>query len=329
MNKAWLFHGTGEPLELVDRLDPTPGPRQVAIDVRAAGLCHSDIGIIDGPGAGWITQRPIVLGHEVAGVVRELGSDLDPDVDNVRVGDRVAVAVPTQPIDRGWNPPTNLPGLGQDGGYAHRATADIDLVVPIPDGVSFAQAAVATDSVTTAYHAVREVGRVGPTDVVAIVGLGGLGLNAMHFASIAGATVFGVDLSAAARDRAAAAGVATIYAEIDSLAHHRPDVVFDFAGFGITTAKAVEVVRPGGSVVVVGLGETEATISTNYLVTRGIRVLGSLGGTKQDLVEVLELIAEGRVVPVVEEIGFDDIPAGLDRLRSGQLVGRLAAILNS
>ncbi|MGV0806601.1 alcohol dehydrogenase catalytic domain-containing protein [Mycolicibacterium setense] len=109
MNKAWLFHGTGEPLELVDRPDPTPSPRQVVIDVRAAGLCHSDIGIIDGPGAGWITQRPIVLGHEVAGVVRCLG----PDVDGVRVGDRVAVAVPAQPVIRGWTWPTNIPGWGE------------------------------------------------------------------------------------------------------------------------------------------------------------------------------------------------------------------------
>jgi propanol-preferring alcohol dehydrogenase len=91
INKAWLFHGTGQPLQLDDRPDPIPGPRQVVIDVRAAGLCHSDIGILDGP-RGWITQRPIVLGHEVAGVVRERGSDVDPDVDNIRVGDRVAIA---------------------------------------------------------------------------------------------------------------------------------------------------------------------------------------------------------------------------------------------
>jgi len=96
----------------------------------------------------------------------------------------------------------------------------------------------------------------------------------------------------------------------------------------LVAAAAVQVVRPGGTVVVVGLGQTEATISTNYLVTRGIRVLGSLGGTKQVLVEVLDTIADGRIVPVVEEIGFDDIPAGLDRLRSGQLVGRLAAVAN-
>ncbi|MGV0806600.1 zinc-binding dehydrogenase [Mycolicibacterium setense] len=114
-----------------------------------------------------------------------------------------------------------------------------------------------------------------------------------------------------------------------SLAPHRPDVVFDFAGFGITTAKALEVVRPGGTVVVVGLGQTEARISTNLLVTKSIRLLGSLGGTKQDLVEVLELIADRRIVPAVEEIGFDHIPAGLDRLRSGQLVGRLAAVPDS
>lgn len=324
MNKAWYFHETGQPLELTDLADPAPGPQQVVIDVHAGGLCHSDIGIIDGPGASWISQRPIVLGHEVSGVVRELGRD----VHSVRVGDRVAVGVPMQPVGRGWSPPTNLPGLAQDGGYGHRVKADEDLIVPIPVGVSFAQAAVATDSVTTAYHAVHEVGRVGSGDIVAIIGLGGLGLNAMSIAALIGATIYGVDVSGPARERAASAGVATIYEEIASLAAHEPDVVFDFAGFGTTTAQALDVVRPGGSVVVVGLGQTEANISTNLLVTKSIRLLGSLGGTKQNLVDVLDLIADGRLAPVIEEIGFDDIPAGLDRLRSGDVVGRLAAILN-
>jgi alcohol dehydrogenase, propanol-preferring len=322
-HKAWRFHGPGQPLELTDLPDPVPGPRQVVVDVRAAGLCHSDIGILDGLGSAWVTQMPIVLGHEVSGVVSALGAE----VKGVHVGDRVAVGVPAQPVGRGWTWPTRMPGLGRDGGYGYRVRTDEDLVVSIPDGVSFAQAAVATDSVTTAFHAVREAGQVTSGDVVGVIGVGGLGLNAVQIAVAAGATTYGVDISESARNRAISAGATEAYEDIASLKPFEPDVVFDFAGFGSTTAEALDVIRPGGTIVVVGLGQLESTIATGLLVTKSIRIRGSLGGTIQDLVEVLDLIAKGEITPTIEEIGFNDIPRGLERLRSGDLVGRLAAIL--
>jgi alcohol dehydrogenase, propanol-preferring len=323
-HNAWVFHGAGAPLESAELPDLAPGPQQVVVDVHAAGLCHTDIAILDGPGGVWVTQLPIVLGHEVAGVVRELGAE----VTNVCVGDRVAVGAPMQPVHRGWTWPTNVPGLGRDGGYGYRVNPDADQLVPIPEGVSFAQAAVATDSVTTAYHAVREAGQVGAGDVVGIIGVGGLGLSAVQIAVAAGATIFGVDISEEARARAVSAGAAKAYESIAELKPHEPDVVFDFAGFGTTTAEALDVVRPGGTIVVVGLGQLESTVSTNLLVTKSIRMRGSLGGTKQDLVEVLDLIATGQLSPILEDIEFNDIPSGLERLRAGNLVGRLAARLN-
>ncbi len=316
-NQGWLFHEAHAPLELTDVPEPTPGPGQVVIDVAAAGLCHSDIGIIEGPGAAWITNLPIVLGHEVAGTIRELG----PDVEGFAVGDAVAIGLLAHGPERksGWE----APGLSRNGGYEQHAIAEVNELVRIPAGVSMSQAAAATDSVVTAYHAVTAVGQVGKGTVVGIIGMGGLGLNAVQIALAAGAEVHGVDINEATRTRATQLGAASVHADARELAQYQPEVVFDFAGFGDTTAAAVEVVRGEGLVVLVGLGTLETTLSTNLLVTKNVRLAGSSGGSKDDLVTVLDLIADGTIQNVVEEIPFETLPDGIKRLTAGGVTGRL------
>ncbi|WP_296605522.1 alcohol dehydrogenase catalytic domain-containing protein, partial [Nocardioides sp.] len=103
--RAWHFTDTREPLVRVELPDPTPGPGEVVIDVRAAGLCHTDVGVLDDEG--WLptlAYRPIVMGHEVAGEIADLGEG----VDGWRVGDRVGVC-PTTPF--------GAPGFVTDGGF--------------------------------------------------------------------------------------------------------------------------------------------------------------------------------------------------------------------
>lgn len=316
-NKGWLFTGAHEPLVLSEAPEPSAGNGEVVLDVAAAGLCHSDIGIIEGPGAAWITNLPIVLGHEVAGTIKEVG----PDVDGFAVGDRVAIGLLAHGEDKktGWD----APGLSRNGGYEQRAIAQAPELVKVPDNVSFAQAAAATDSVTTAYHAVVAEGLVGTGTVVGVIGMGGLGLNAVQIAHSLGAEVHGVDTSEGARSRAEGFGVASVHADAQELAQFQPEVVLDFAGFGATTAAAVEVVRTGGRVILVGLGALEATISSNLLVTKQIKLIGSSGGSKDDLKTVLQLISDGTLTNVVEEIPFDTLPDGIRRLTEGNVVGRL------
>jgi propanol-preferring alcohol dehydrogenase len=122
--RAWRFTGTGSPLQVADVEPPRPGPGQVVVDVRAAGLCHTDVGILDDPG--WLQRLgplPLTLGHEVAGVVSELGDG----VAGVSVGDAVGIS----PAG------STRPGLARDGGYAASCVADVADLVPIPPGVSF------------------------------------------------------------------------------------------------------------------------------------------------------------------------------------------------
>ena len=316
-NKGWLFTGANEPLVLADVDEPTPAADEVVIDVAAAGLCHSDIGIISGPGAAWITHLPIVLGHEVAGTISQLGAD----VSGFSIGDRVAIGLLAHGPEKktGWD----APGLSRNGGYEQRAIAQVNELVKVPDNVSMSQAAAATDSVVTAYHAVTALAQIEQGTVVGIVGMGGLGMNAVQIALHAGAVVHGVDISEGARTKATAFGATSVHSDVRELATFQPDVILDFAGFGDTTAGAIEAVKVGGTVVLVGLGAIEATISTNLLVTKQVALLGSSGGSKNDLKTVLQLISDGTLTNVVEEIPFETLPDGIARLMTGDLTGRL------
>lgn len=314
--KAYHFNSAGEGLRLVELDDLAAGPGQVVIDVKAAGLCHSDLHILKGPGGAWASKRPIILGHEIAGTVRQVGSG----VSNVALGDRVAIALVSHPLSE--MDPRTAPGLGCDGGYAEQAVFPADFLVKIPPRVSLEQAAVATDSISTAYHAVVTEAGIVSDMRVAIIGLGGLGLSGARIAVLRGATVYGVDIDINSFDAARQQGVTECFTSIADVP--RPiDVVVDFAGVGTTTAEAALAVRLGGRVVVVGLGAELATINTVDLVTRNVRLQGSLGSSRDELAQVLGLIADGSLVPVLEEVPFDALTEALDRLDTGTVSGRL------
>jgi propanol-preferring alcohol dehydrogenase len=312
--KAFQYVSPGAPLQWVELPDPVPDPGWVVVDVEVAGLCHSDVHLIDGtiqPSR----RPPFTLGHEVAGVVSALGEG----VSDHAVGDRVAVAIIAHPEVQAHY----APGIGVDGGYAERLVAHASTLVPLPDAVSSVHAAVATDSVVTAYHAVRTEARVRPGEVIAVVGLGGLGLNGIRTGVLAGADVYGVDVNPDTFEAARAAGARECFTHLSALAHLQPDAVIDFAGVGATTSDAVDVVRRLGRVVVVGLGTQNTTISNGNLIRKSVELRGSYGASKDEYRQVLSFIAQNRITPVVEEIPFRELNAGLDRIRRGQVRGRL------
>lgn len=236
------------------------------------------------------------------------------------VGDRVGVALISHPIEDGI---FYAPGLAVDGGYAEQTVAHVSTLVAVPDNVSFAQAAVATDSVATAYHAVRSSAEVRQGQTVGIIGLGGLGLNGVRVAALQSAKVYGVDINRATFVPARQMGAAGCFTDIAELKALHPDVIVDFAGTGSTTAAAIEAVRAGGRVVVIGLEAGTAEINISSMVMRSIQLHGSLGASKADLVEVYNLISAGDLRPTIEEVALSDVPAALDRLHRGEVTGRL------
>lgn len=311
--KAWHFTTTNEPLVEADIPEPTPGPGEVVLDIKAAGLCHSDVGAMTDPG--WlalIPHRPIVIGHEIAGVVAQVGEG----VTEVAVGDRVGVC-PTAS--------EGAPGYARDGGFTYRHRVLAGDLVPMPAGLTFELAALGTDAGMTSYHAVMVQGGLKKGDKVGIIGFGGLGQVGARVAVVNGAEVHVAEINEAVWDRARETGAVSVVKDVSEWAGQDFDVVVDYAGFGTTTADAVAAIRRDGRIVIVGMGTLEATISTRDVILKQATLVGSNGGTKEDVAAVYELLARGDISPEVTVIGFDDIPRGLDDLRNHRVTGRVVA----
>jgi len=311
--KAWQFTKTHEPLVLADVDKPSPGPGQVVLEMKAAGICHSDVGqMTDEAWMSVLAKTPITMGHENAGVVAEVG----PEVEDFKVGDRVGVC-PTTSV--------GAPGHHYDGGFASHLLVEAQTLVPLPDGVDFIMGAAATDAGMTSHAAVISSGGVKAGDKVGIIGLGGLGQIGARIAVLAGADVYAAEINEKVWPLAEEIGTKMVKPSIKDFDGIDFDVIVDFAGFGETTADAVDVIREGGTVVLVGMGRLESNINTQSLIMNAVKLIGNKGGTKEDIAGVYEFMANGDLKPTVTTIGFDDIPQGIQDLQDGKVVGRLVA----
>jgi len=197
--------------------------------------------------------------------------------------------------------------------------------VRIPENVSLALGAAGTDAGMTSHHAVIVNGQVKAGDKVGIIGLGGLGQIGARVAALAGAEVYVAEVDRKVWPLAEQIGAKAVQSSIAEFSDVELDVVVDFAGFGTTTAQAIEAVRVGGRVVQVGMGRLEATISTKALIWHEATLIGSNGGTKEDVQAIYEYFAAGEIEPTITEIDFSRIPDGLKQLQQGEVIGRLVA----
>lgn len=316
--RGWLFSGTNIPLKLIEKEDPKATPGTVVIEVKAAGLCHSDVAALQDPG--WMPlfpNGPVIMGHEFAGVIIEVGEG----VKYFKVGDRVGV----NPLDRVTR---EAAGYNYDGGYAEKVRVPAAQCVKIPDGVSFVEGAAATDAGITSYRAVFSIGQAKEGTKLGIIGVGGLGQFALQMALIKGCEVYATDVSPEAKELAKELGAKKVYDSVLDMKEAECDVIVDFAGFGQTTADALEAVRPQGTVVIVGMGILESNINTYLMITKEIKLLGSNGGTVEDLQGVYDCFATGKMNPNLITIPFEEIDKGLEKLKNHEVKGRLVAVFD-
>jgi len=281
--------------------DAVAGPGEVVVEIRAAGICHSDAHYRAGGGT---VVLPLTLGHEIAGVVA--GTDR-----------RVALHY--------LHDDGRMLGKEVDGGYAERIVVPINNLVPIPDGVPFEPAAVMMCSTATAYHALR-LASLRAGESVAIIGFGGLGASAAQLAKVMGAgKVFAVDR---VRDKLdLAQSFDAIPAAVDEL--RDIDVALDFAGHPATTLAALRSLRRGGRIMIVAINLRELSIDPYREVLANERhIIGVSDHTRDELVELLAMAAQGeldmtrvitRRVPLdaVAINGIlDDLDAGTAHLRT-------------
>lgn len=311
--KAWQYMGEQQPIQLNEVEEPVPGPTQVIIDVKAAGLCHSDVMYME-VGDQAMPFLPMTQGHENAGVITALGSE----VTGFKVGDVVGVC------SSGVQPPL---GMFTPGGFADKLAADYRDLARVPDGLDLSLAALATDAGMTSYHAMIKAGGAKEGMKVGVIGFGGLGQIGARAAVLAGAEVHVAEMKEEAWPAAKEAGAVSCVKDAaewvtDPRRGGDFDLIVDYAGFD-TTQKAVNAVKRGGKVVQVGLGRPTFTVATNSILGKTIE--GSLGGTVADIEEVFDLMLRGEITPGYEEISFDQVGEGLERLKNNQVLGRLVA----
>lgn len=306
--RAWQYEGNRAPISLNTVEDPTPGPGEVVIDMKAAGLCHSDIMYME-VGDGTMPFLPMTQGHENAGVISAIGEG----VEGWNIGDAVGVC------SSGVRPPL---GMFSHGGMADKLVATAADLARVPEGLSFELAALATDAGMTSYHAIIKEGGATAGMKVGVIGFGGLGQIGARAAVLTGAEVHVAEFKEDVWPLATAAGATSVVKSADEWKGQNFDLIVDYAGFN-TTQAALEATKRGGTVVQVGLGQPTFTVQTPSLLGR--RLIGSLGGTVEDIEEVMDLLARKEIEPAHTVIGFEEIGEGLEKLKNNQVLGRLVA----
>jgi D-arabinose 1-dehydrogenase-like Zn-dependent alcohol dehydrogenase len=270
--RALRLSTIGAPLIAADLPTPTPGPGEVLVQVRAAGICHSDAHYRAGRSAS--LKTPITLGHEVAGEIAALGAG----VTSHTVGDRVClhylvtcgrcahcVAGREQYCTTGA-----MIGHHRDGGYAEFIALPARNAVPLPDEVAFEHGAALMCSSATSLHALRR-GRLAPGETVAVIGIGGLGISAVQLARAMGALdVYAVDLDSSKLATAAAFGAIAIDASRgDPVAAVRDrtdgrgvDVAIEVVGAPATMRQALQMCAVHGRAVIAGLSREAMTLDS-------------------------------------------------------------------
>ena len=313
--KGWEFTGTHQPLRIVEKPDPVAKPGYVVLKTLAGGLCHSDVSALEHESWMPMFNAPVIMGHEVCGEIVAIGEG----VEGWKIGDVVSVC-PLYAKDG------TTPGYTRDGGYGTMTTAPVEQLVKVPEGLSVAKAAAATDAGATSYHAVCSVGQIQPGMRVGIIGVGGLGQFGVRIAVVKGCEVYVATRKPAAQELAMSLGAKAVAANIKEFADKNLDVIVDFAGGGQTTTDAINTVAPHGRVVIVGMAKDVAEINTMNMILKELTFAGSQGSTTQDLKECLDLMASGELDPIINTISFEQIGEGIDMLTEGKVKGRLVCV---
>jgi alcohol dehydrogenase, propanol-preferring len=306
--KAARFHKVKVPLAIEEIDIPHPGPGEVLIEMKACGICATDVHIAL-EGTVPTAYTPMTIGHEPSGVVSELGRE----VKGWKKGDRVAilpqVTCGTCPQCRegrdGICTKTRVLGMHREGAFADYLAIAAKSLIRIPDNVSFVEAAIMTDAVATPFHAVTKRGRVKPGETVAVFGCGGLGMNAIQACKLSGAAhVIAVDTSDFALERALRVGAdSTVkvesdktYKDVIAVNGGGVDIAFEFVGINATIDQAVRSLRRGGRAVTVGIGSERINISPPFFfVYNDLSLIGSFGSDISDLQSLMALAARGKL----------------------------------
>ncbi|QEW22950.1 Alcohol dehydrogenase [Marinibacterium anthonyi] len=331
--KAAVVPALGQPLEIREVPVPQVGPGQALMRVRASGVCHTDLHAAEGD---WPVKptAPFIPGHEGVGEVAALGAG----VTHLKEGDRIGAPWLHTACGRcehcvgGWETlceSQQMTGYTVDGGYAEYVLTDANYVGRLPDGLDWGPAAPVLCAGVTVYKALKET-EARPGQWVAISGIGGLGHMAVQYAKAMGLRVIAVDIADEKLKLAKEMGAeialnavdTDVAAEVHKLvggAHGVLVTAVSNAAFG----QAVGMCRRGGFMSMVGLPPGSFPLPIFDIVLNRITVRGSIVGTRNDLAEALAFAGAGQVKTHFTWDKLENINAIFDRMRAGQIDGRI------
>jgi uncharacterized zinc-type alcohol dehydrogenase-like protein len=336
---ALLVHTAGQAFErgTVERRDV--GPNDVLIDIAYAGICHSDIHQAREEWGRAIF--PMVPGHEIAGIVREVGSDVAKHA----VGDRVGIGCFVDSCrecenclageeqfclrrnvatynGRYYDGPGDFDGTPTYGGYSTQIVADENYVLRIPDGIPLDTAAPLLCAGITTYSPLRHWG-AGPGKRVAVIGMGGLGHMAVQIAHAMGAHVTVLSRTLAKKDEGLALGADEYFATEDPSAltslRNTFDLIINTVSADIPVDRYLATLRLDGALVFVGLPENPQQFRVFSLTGARRSLAGSNIGGIRETQEMLDFCAAHGIASVIETIGADDVTGAYDRVVRGDV----------
>ena len=331
--KAAVNHQFKGKLEIQQLDKPTISSQEVLVKIHACGVCHTDLHACHGD---WPVKPkiPLVPGHEGVGEIVEIGEQ----VKHLKLGDRVGIPWLYSACgfcDYCLSGDENLclsqqnAGYSVDGSYAEYCKADSNYVVKIPDGIDYVDAAPLFCAGVTTYKALK-VSTAKPGEWVAIFGIGGLGHLAVQYAVAMGLNVIAVDTGAEKLQLAKSLGASLCldFKQDDVVAR----VLDETGGVHASICTAVsksgfeqsyKVIRRGGKCVLVGLPAEDMPLPIFDTVLNGVSVVGSIVGTRKDLVECLDFAAKGKVKAITIEKSLEDINDIFEDMINGDITGRV------
>jgi D-arabinose 1-dehydrogenase-like Zn-dependent alcohol dehydrogenase len=330
--RAQRFYKATREWQVEDVPVPEPGPGEVLVKVAYCGICHSDLSLIDGVFGGPFVPDVITQGHEASGTIAALG----PGVVGWSEGDRVIPAA-GRPCGLCENCvrgrfgdclDIRLMAFAYDGAWAEYTVAQAFGLTRVPEEVPMDQAAILADAVSTPFGAVVNTGQVRIGEAVGVWGIGGVGTHVVQLARLVGANpilAFDVDEEILMRARAVGADHALdsrdpeLKQKVAALTKgHLLDVAFDAVGLKATFEQGLDLVRPGGRVVGVGMSGQEVSLgSTLGFNLLRKQALGHLGYRNEDIGTLVDLVAAGRLDlsrSISDVVSLEDVGEGIRKL---------------
>jgi propanol-preferring alcohol dehydrogenase len=332
--KAAVVHAFGEPLAIEEVDVPRPSDHEVLVKIEACGVCHTDLHAAEGD---WPVKPnlPFIPGHEAVGHVIAVGG---ANVGHVKEGDRVGIPWLYSACGYcehclgGWETLCERQrntGYSVNGGFAQYVLADSNYVGHLPSNVGFIEAAPVLCAGVTVYKGLK-VADIKPGNWVVISGIGGLGHMAVQYAKAMGLNVAAVDIDDAKLDLAKRLGASvTVNAKTnDPVAYLKKEIGGAHAALVTAVSpkafeQAIGMVRRGGTVSLTGLPPGQFPLDIFGMVLNGITVRGSIVGTRLDVQESLDFVAQGKVGATVSTDKLENINDVLARLHEGRIEGRV------